>query len=159
MQITQNNTIIETKQETENIFIVNETSSNDVIKQYEVLNLSLTDNSKIIQQYVAGESINGHRAVVVIDSELFHADSTNISHMNKVIGISLNAGSIGDAVTVQIIGDVYQLGWGLIANSYYYYDSIGLLTTAKPNIFIQSIGYAKDSNTMIINKSQSIGLI
>ncbi len=142
------------------ILVTQETTEINTIKQFEVLNVSLTDNSKVVNQYVAGEAINGHRAVVIVGSKLYHADCTNLNHINKVIGVSLNAGSINDTISVQSAGDVVQNSWGLTQDSYYYFDNVGMITTIKPTSkFIQILGYAKDSNTLVINKSDSIGLI
>jgi hypothetical protein len=101
---------------------------------------------------IAGENINGHRAVIVgSDGLAYLADSTDITHAGKVVGISTGAVTTGFEVNIQIAGKLTNPGWGLTPNSNYFFNSNGVLTATMPTGFVQIVGVAQDSDTLIVN--------
>lgn len=105
---------------------------------------------------VATEPIGGHRIVKAVVGGCAYADSSSISDINTVIGITESAYSIGDSVQIRLSGEVTEPSWNFTIGSVYLGIN-GLLTQTAPTIgFIQQIGIATSSNTILINIKQPI---
>lgn len=89
-----------------------------------------TTNS-IINDYIAGDTINGNRVVMLDNNTILHADPTDENNYNKIIGISINSGLVGDTIQVISLGKLGSFG-SLIPNDTYYLDINGLITNTIP---------------------------
>lgn len=104
------------------------------------------------EEYKAGAVISGHRCVMLAaDGNIYHADSTNVSHAGKVIGMSVNAAGAGETVYIRKFGKINNPGWGLTPGALYFFTNLGQLTTEKPaSGFSQLAGIAIDSDNFEI---------
>jgi len=95
---------------------------------------------------VAGANLGGNRAI--IDAATY-ADNTNVTHANRVIGITQGAASIGANVTVQVSGELS--GFSGLSLGPVYLSTNGTLTQTIPTTgILQQLGIAINPTTIII---------
>ena len=114
----------------------------------------LISEEVLISRFTCGENISGGRVVVSINNLLFYFDPTNLNHYGLAIGISRQAGLIGEIIDVATNGKIYYSGLGLTPNSHYFSGLNGQLTTVPintHNTILQPAGAAIDSDTLIID--------
>jgi hypothetical protein len=88
------------------------------------------------------------------------ASSNNITHCNKVIGFIIETKSQGEIVKIKNQGELINTSWNLISGNVYYLGNGGGITNITPtNGFIQKVGIAKNSTTLLIDLGQPIKLI
>jgi hypothetical protein len=103
-----------------------------------------------------GEVIPAHRAVVIINDSLYLFDNTNLSHYNRCVGFSNQAGNINDLIDVVISGEV-TTGFPVINGAIYYAGLAGSLVTTPPSTGImQSIAIATTTNKLLLKLTQPI---
>lgn len=149
IQTDENETIIESS-----TFVVNEinhpigdTGHNHDERYY----TKAVIDEKLDLIHTAGEVINGHRLIYLKDGLAYKASNDNPECFNRLVGMSINAASLGDAVTVRT-GKIVNQGWGLSANAIYYLGLDGNITLTSPSTGIwQIVGYASDTETLIVN--------
>ena len=78
----------------------------------------------------AGEPINGFHAIMLKDGQAFIYDPTDISNLNRYVGISLNASITGDDVRIQLDGTI-ATGYNFTEGADLYSASNGALTTVQ----------------------------
>ena len=78
--------------------------------------------------YVAGEILGGHKAIVIDNNLAYYADCTNLSYINKPIGISSNASDEGGEVTVVFFGELEEVSWSWDITKPIWISTNGLLT-------------------------------
>jgi hypothetical protein len=78
--------------------------------------------------YVAGEILGGHRVIIIDNNLAYYADNTNLSHVNKPIGISNNASISGGNVTVVFYGEMEESSWNWDITKPIWISTNGLLT-------------------------------
>jgi hypothetical protein len=101
-------------------------------------------------EYEAGEVLNGHRAIVVINNLAYHADQSNPAHLSLVRGITVQSAIAGDNVIVQIGGPVQEPSWSWTPNLPIFVGINGQLTQTPPTTgWLLEIGVA-DTTTKII---------
>jgi len=84
-------------------------------------------------QYPAGEALGGHRMVVLNDAgAAVYADHTNLTHANKVLGMTTGAASMGAIATIQTGGEHTEPSWSWTLNQPIYLNTTGLLTQVTP---------------------------
>lgn len=105
---------------------------------------------------VAVTPIGGHRIVKATIGGCTYADSRYISDVNTVIGITESAYTIGDLVQIRLSGEITEPSWSFNIGPVYLGNN-GLLTQVVPNVgFIQQVGIATGTNTILINIKQPI---
>lgn len=106
--------------------------------------------------YIAGETLGGHRGVILDNSTAIYADNTILSHANKLIGLTTGATLIGETTTIQSSGELDGFS-GLVVNSKVYLQASGVLTTTLPTTgFIQQVGIAVTDTKILINIQPSL---
>lgn len=103
------------------------------------------------KEYTVNGSVNIGQVVFLTDSNTVSvADANNISHANRVVGISLETKLNGEIVLIQNDG-VVELS-SLIPSGVYYVGNAGTITTNPSGLtgFIQKIGIAEDSTHLRI---------
>lgn len=80
----------------------------------------------------AGEILNGHRIVAVIDNLAVLADKDNEDHLFKIRGITLGAVALGATALVQIDGPLEFNGWNWTPELPIYLGNSGVLTQTLP---------------------------
>jgi len=128
----------------------------DPINNLDGVNLQTLKSSVSIESYHAGENINSHTAVVLINNLLYAADRTNISHYFAFVGFTLTSVVTGNTVNVQTKGVISLSGWGLTANNYYQLiNGSGMIGNVEPigPGFKQVVGFAETANDLLILKN------
>lgn len=111
-------------------------------------------------ELIAGEILNGQVVVIYDGTGLFLFDPTNENHYLKVIGFTKTSAVQGQLIKVLSGGEIIQQGWGLTPGELYYATINGQITLDPTGLTIlQSVGIAKDSNTLLIQINQPLILI
>lgn len=117
----------------------------------------------LVVRMTANGSISGHKVVLCLGNmEIGYCSSSNTDHINKAIGLSLNAALDDDYVMVAINGPVVEPTWEWIPGPIYL-GSNGFLTQIIPNAsnssFLQVIGTALDNHTMVVSIQPAISFL
>jgi len=107
----------------------------------------------LIKDVVATENITQYKAVT---SNGKLADSVNLTHRGKVVGISLQTVLSGISFRVVTEGEIINNTWTWVAGDIIYLNGINLSTIAPSSGFIQKIGKAKNNTTIIVQLGESI---
>ncbi len=144
--------------ENDESIIVNEITDEKITETSPVI---VTVNVNNIQKdFIAGESIISFHAVVLLNDKLYLANKDDATHVNKVIGLSLQSGNANDTITVLIYGVAYLQYWNLVLNSNYFVGNNGDLLGSKPTTgFLQCIGFADTTDKLFVKLSEPINLI
>lgn len=114
-------------------------------------------DDKLVEQFVAGEVLNGHRFIYINNGKAYKAANNNYDCYNKVIGMTLNAALEDELVNVRQSGKVTQAGWGLVPNTLYYLGLDGLMTPYEDADGLGlCVGYSISENDFIINIREDI---
>lgn len=102
------------------------------------------------QTYIAGMALGGQRAVVLNSAgEAVYADNTDLSHADKVLGITTGAASIGNPVTVQTLGPLTEPSWTWALDQEVFLSTVGLLTQTPPSSgFLEGMGFPLATDTL-----------
>lgn len=114
--------------------------------------MSLSSNLTFSQFTVGENPVNMYSIVYLTnDGTIQIADSSILSHENRIVGISLQDGNSGEQILVKKTGNIRNNSWNLATGSAYYLENNGNITDAIPlNGFIQKIGIAKSSTELIL---------
>jgi hypothetical protein len=116
----------------------------------------IVDKSEIVARYyTCGEQINSLKVVFVSNGKIYKADSSDWATIEKLVGITLQAGNENESVLVCVRGEVRNTGWGLTEGVKYFLGTDGDITT-NPVGNICEIGFASDTNTLIFEKGLTI---
>lgn len=112
-------------------------------------------------QYPAGESLGGHRMVVLDDAaEAIYADNGTPAHAVKVLGITTGAAAAGDAATIQTGGELTEPSWAWTLNQPVYLGTNGTLTQTPPVAgFSLIVGFPITPTTIYMAIGQPITLV
>lgn len=103
--------------------------------------------------FVAAETIP---AFEVVTADGHRADSSNLLHRLKVIGISttaLNSGFAGEAISC---GEIINPSWAWVIGDRVYVNGTSLSTVPPTSVWSQEIGIAVRADTLMVNLKQSI---
>lgn len=99
-------------------------------------------------ELVAGETIHSLRAVMAIDGEAFHPDTSISQDSLQVVGVSLTAGETNDTVVVRPDGRITEGSWSWTPGPIYCGDE-GVLTQSPSNTeWILQVGRAISPTTI-----------
>ncbi|HOT31907.1 MAG TPA: hypothetical protein PLQ61_06885 [Bacteroidales bacterium] len=105
--------------------------------------------------YITGEALGGHRAVIIDNNLAYYADCTNLSHINRPIGISNNASVEGGNVTVVFYGEMEEVSWNWDTDKPIFFNSEGELTQTEPTEgFSCIIGTPITATEIFVNKEE-----
>lgn len=82
--------------------------------------------------YITGEALGGHRVAVIDNNIAYYADNSNLSHINKPIGISNNASAEGEEINIVFFGEMEEGSWNWNINKPIFFNSTGELTQTEP---------------------------
>lgn len=112
-----------------------------------------------IVEKTAGESLSGHRAVVVVDNEAAAASNTEASHRGKVRGITTGAVASGGKARIQVFGPMEESGWNWTPGKPIFVGVGGALTQTPPTTgWLQQIAVADSSTVIFIDPQLPIDL-
>jgi hypothetical protein len=98
----------------------------------------------IVKSYKCGEAIGGHKVVYLEGDKIYIADYLNLNIVNKIVGVTRQAGNTGDYVEVVIFGEL-AYDFATDAGDYYLFNAGMLQTTIANNGIIVKIGkYVQD---------------
>lgn len=116
-------------------------------------------NNRIVYAFVTAQDISIHRAVAInSEGKLIYADNSDISTLNKLIGVSLKSVVSGAGCDVLILGDLTDQSFTLSGDSVYVGASGNLVTTPPSIGYLQKIGTVINATTMYIEKEMPIKL-
>jgi hypothetical protein len=103
--------------------------------------ISLTSNpiNTIVKSYQCGEAIGGHKVVYLEGDKIYIADYLNLNIVNKIVGVTRQAGNAGDYVEVVIFGEL-AYDFATDAGDYYLFIEGTLQTSIASNGIIVKIG-------------------
>lgn len=84
------------------------------------------------------------------------ADSSNVLHYGKVVGITKAVVLSGFVVEVCQIGEIQNLGWSWTAGQNIFLNGNSLSSSSPVSGFIQQVGIAKNSTTVIVKLASPI---
>ena len=115
-------------------FLQMQFNSNDFEIVEGELKLKVSAGNVAIDNFIAGEVIpEAYRAVHVnAAGEAFLADSTDISQVDSVVGISLGPAGLGGQFAVQKFGRITNPAWSWTVGGGIFFDSSGILTQTVP---------------------------
>jgi hypothetical protein len=108
--------------------------------------------------YTAGDNLGGHKAVILNSSEkVFYADSSNLIHLNKIIGITTRAAVVNTSVEIQTFGELVEPSWNWDTSKPLFIGTNGLLTQVVPQTgFIQQAATIISPTKIFINIQPAI---
>lgn len=129
------------------------------LSQVESLIQLATETLNINRTYIAGENISAYKVVYIhTDGMVYMANSSDVTQMGKIIGITTEAKLDGEEINVVTCGIVTGLN-SLTIGGKYFFNTAGSLTTTIPTTgFTQIIGNAISSSIILVNMETPIGL-
>lgn len=106
---------------------------------------------------VAGETIPGHRVIVILNNLAYLADPTNTAHALATVGVVRDAATVGNSATYYLSGDL--TGGAFSANTDYFVGLGGILTStprASGASWMKRIGTAISSTTLVIEMDPTV---
>jgi hypothetical protein len=115
-------------------------------------------NSNITK--TAGVSLGGHRAVVLNSSgEAIYADSSILTHRDKVLGVTTGAASATADATIRTYGELVEPSWTWTLDEPVFLGLTGLLTQTVPTSgFVQRIGFPLTATSLFIDVDDAVTL-
>lgn len=114
-------------------------------------------------QVLAATAIGGHRAVVLdATGRAIYADNSQLSHMHKVLGMTLNAGVMDDPINVVRYAEITEPSWEWVLDTPVFVGANGVLTQtvpAFPAAFSQIVGFPVSATTLFVTMREPIRLI
>ena len=111
-----------------------------------------TGSTSLDSVYTAGETLGGHRVVIVApDGLVYHASSAVVSECGRVVGITSGAVAAGSPATVVSDGVMEESSWNWESGSSIYFDHNGVLTQTVPAAgYIQQVAIARSITGIIV---------
>lgn len=132
--------------------LTNEITNTYTLGEVVLSTIGAASTVAIKQTYTAGEVIGGHKVVYLKGGEVFLADNSNNECIGSIIGMSNQAAGLGANVDVILQGEITLTPWGLTQDSIYFLGTSGAITVTPPSTgLLYKIGYAQDTNTLVIN--------
>jgi hypothetical protein len=105
--------------------------------------------------YPASIALSGHRMVTLdATGEATYASNDNLTHSNRVLGMTTGAADVGATAYIQIFGELVEPTWNWTLDTPIYLSVDGLLTQtppAQPAVFTLIVGFPIAATSMFIN--------
>lgn len=119
-----------------------------------LISLHGTSTSSVI--LIADVDLGGNRVVIATATGCDYASNLNATHINRVIGITAGAVSLGAQVEIKTSGELDGFA-GLTASQPIYLADNGTVTQVAPSTgFILRLGVAVSGTKMVINLGLAI---
>lgn len=101
----------------------------------------------------AGESLGGHRVVISNLGSLYYASATNVTHRNKVVGLTTSAVSSGQTAIYLKDGLITEPSWTWNTSLPVYLADNGLLTQSPINTtgFMMIVGTPASTTSLYVS--------
>lgn len=111
----------------------------------------ITESSDENISLVAGENVNSFTPVAIVNNMVYRYDANNLDHQFAFLGFSITSATTGNLITIKQKGIVSLPSGNLIQGIQYLAGNFGTLITQTTNeLFRKVIGYAVDSNKLLI---------
>lgn len=84
------------------------------------------------------------------------ADSANLAHFGKVVGLAVSSTASGFSFPVVVTGEVTNPSWTWVAGNLIFLNGPGLANTPPGSGFSQKIGMAKNSVTVVVELGEPV---
>jgi len=99
---------------------------------------------------VADVDLGGNRVVIITATGVDYADSSNQAHVDLVLGLTNSAALVAESVIITTNGEVVEPSWSWSLGNVYVGVN-GALTQTVPTVgFVQIIGVATASDTLLV---------
>jgi hypothetical protein len=117
-------------------------------------------SEKLIKSYIAAEAVSAIKLVYSFSpTQVKLAKNNGTEDESKVIGITLNAAGVGDAVNVQMFGQLDDGSLSFSANELLFLGTSGSITSvANTTGFFCSIGYGMGTGSIFLSIEKLIVL-
>lgn len=114
--------------------------------------------------YQAVGAISGHRVVTLDEQGMAtYASSDTAAHAHRVVGVTMNAASPGDALTIKKFGEVTEPSWSWQIDQPVYLAADGVLTQVQPTApaskFSLVVGFPVSATTLFVSFGIPITLV
>jgi hypothetical protein len=132
-------------------------STNDKVsvKIGDVISLTSNQINTIVKSYKCGEAIGGHKVVYLEGDKIYIADYLNVNIVNKIVGVTRQAGNIDDYVEVVIFGEL-AYDFATDAGDYYLFTAGALQTAIANSGIIVKIGKYVQEKVLFIEIGEYI---
>lgn len=105
-------------------------------------------------------ALGGHRAVVPdAVGGVIYADSSTLTHRDKVLGITTGAVSAGASATIRTYGELTEPSWAWTLDEPVFLGLTGLLTQTPPSSgFVQRVGFPTAATKLFIDIDDAVTL-
>ncbi len=103
--------------------------------------------------HLAGQALGGHRGVIVGgDNKVYYGDQANLSHFNRVLGVTTGAVAQDDRASVRVGGVMTEPSWNWDLDKFIYLGSSGLLTQTPPTTgFLLELGWPVNTTSIMVD--------
>ena len=99
---------------------------------------------------IADIALGGHRCVITTATGITYADSSNITHLGLVLGITTSAVLAGEEVAISTVGEVIEPSWSFALGNVYVGLNGNLTQIVPLSGFIQIIGVAISPTVLLV---------
>jgi len=118
-----------------------------------------TSTDDTILSYEAGQTVSGHRAVILEDEKVYYADCTTLSHAKRILGITTGAAMVGVLANVQVSGELTEPSWSWTLDVPVWLSTTGLLSQTPPlSGFSLTVGFPVSATKLLVRISEPIFL-
>lgn len=111
-------------------------------------------------EVVSQTALGGGRVIGFYNQTYLYMDSTNILHLNTILGVSVHACQANSPLSIQTLGLFTEPSWGWLTNLPIFLSTEGLLTQTPPTSgFSVIIATAVSPTTIFIKPCQGYLLI
>lgn len=82
--------------------------------------------------YPAGDNLSGHRIVLIENGAAIYADCSTPGHVNRALGMTTGAATLGADTTIQTGGEITEPLWNWTVDTPVWLSTNGLLTQTVP---------------------------
>lgn len=111
---------------------------------------------EIISLCPAGQPLSGQRVVIIgTDEKVYYADCTNLTHLNRVLGITTGAVIQGEFPSARIAGQMSEPTWNWDLDKFLYLSTNGNLTQTPPaSGFLLQMGWPISATSIMVEKKE-----
>jgi hypothetical protein len=99
---------------------------------------------------VAGEIIPGHHIVRLQNGVAYTTTALESAYMGHAVGITHNSSLLGDEVLIQFTGYITEPSWSFSPGLVFISDTGHISNTPSQNGYVQCVGRAVDSHTVVL---------
>lgn len=118
------------------------------------------DSIDNVENYIALEDILKFKLVCISDNNTVElADSNNVNHSDKIIGISLEQKLQGEQIAIMLKGELHNNEWSFVNSGQLLFagQNGDMITNPSNNTgFIQQVGITSNTNSMMIDIEEAI---